>query len=66
MADRGWPPTDIVRSLISQLDEAVQNAERVRREVEAQMRRRAEYPDCQQPRHWQRLPTEDTATSDHE
>jgi hypothetical protein len=66
MAERDWPTSEFVRSLIAQLDEAVRNAERVRRQVEAQMRRRAVYPDRRQPRHWQRLPDGDASVSEQE
>jgi hypothetical protein len=66
MADRCWPASEFVRSLISQLDEAVKNAERVRHQVESQMRRRAVYPDRRQERHWERLPEEDATASERE
>jgi hypothetical protein len=59
MAERNWPSSEFVHDLIEQLDEAVRNAERVRRQVEDQMRRRTVYPDRRSPRHWQRVPDAD-------
>ena len=66
MAEHERPSSERVRSLIAQLDAAVKNAERVRREVEAQMRRRPVYPERRHPRHWERLPDNDTEMSEQE
>ena len=66
MAEHEGSSSERVRSLIAQLDAAVKNAERVRRQVEAQMRRRPVYPERRQPRQWERLPDSDTEMSEQE
>jgi hypothetical protein len=62
MGSESQGPSERLKALIRQLDEAVRDAEQVRSHVERQMRRKPIWPDRREPRHWERL-SEDQDTS---